>query len=147
MLKNIHLAILSSSISLTLLGCTATRDLSKLNHDPQCLYVSDIISVNRKNNSEEVYVPTFSFDEREFVEVYNKLGQPLGFRDIYGTELTTEDVASIGPFVSEVNKLSLQTVSWPHKRNLYLQFPELFPKAKTPYKAMPRPAFCDQPPK
>ena len=145
MLKNIHIAILISTICLTLLGCTATRDLSKLNRDPQCLYVSDIISVNRKNNSEEVYVPTFSFDEREFVQVYNKLGQPLGYRDIYGTELTTADVASIGPFVSEVNKLALQTVTWPHKRNLYLQFPELFPKAKTPYKAMPRPTFCDLP--
>ncbi len=145
MLKNIHLAILSSTISLTLIGCSATRDLSKLNRDPQCLYVSDIISVNRKNNSEEVYVPTFSFDEREFIQVYNKLGQPLGYRDIYGTELTTADIASIGPYVSEVNKLALQTVTWPAKRNQYLQFPELFPKAKTPYKAMPRPAFCDDP--
>lgn len=129
-----------------LAGCTATRDLSKLNRHPQCLYVSDIISVNRKNNSQEVYVPTFSFDEREFVQVYNKLGQPLGYRDIYGTELTTADVASIGPYVSEVNKLSPQTVTWSVKRNQYLQFPELFPKAKTPYEAMPRPAFCDQPP-
>lgn len=145
MLKNTSLALFFFAISLTLLGCTATRDLSKINRDPQCLYVSDIISVNRKNNSEEVYVPTFSFDEREFVQVYNKLGQPLGYRDIYGTELTTSDVASIGPFVSEVNKLSLQTATWQVKRNQYLQFPELFPKAKTPYKAMPRPAFCDQP--
>jgi len=145
MLKNTSLALFFFAICLTLLGCTATRDLSKINRDPQCLYVSDIISVNRKNNSEEVYVTTFSFDEREFVQVYNKLGQPLGYRDIYGTELTTSDVASIGPFVSEVNKLSLQTATWQVKRNQYLQFPELFPKAKTPYKAMPRPAFCDQP--
>lgn len=147
MLKINCLALFFLAICLTLIGCTATSDLSKLNRDPQCFYVSDIISVNRKNNSQEVYVPTFSFDEREFVQVYNKLGQPLGYRDIYGTELTTADVASIGPYVSEVNKLSLQTVTWQVKRNQYLQFPELFPKAKTPYKAMPRPAFCDQPPK
>jgi hypothetical protein len=145
MLKIISRNISVFVICLTLIGCTATRDLSKLNRDPQCLYVSDIVSANRSNNSQEVYVPTFSFDEREFVQVYNKLGQPLGYRDIYGTELTTADIASIGPYVNEVNKLSLQTVTWPVKRNQYLQFPELFPKAKTPYKAMPRPAFCDQP--
>ena len=145
MLKKNFKTISVFAISLTLLGCTATRDFSKINRDLQCLYVSDIISVNRSNNNEEVYVPTFSFDEREFVQVYNKLGQPLGYRDIYGTELTTADVASIGPYVSEVNKLALQTVTWPAKRNQYLQFPELFPKAKTPYKAMPRPAFCDDP--
>ena len=126
-------------------SCTTTRDLSKLNRDPQCLYVRDILTVNLSNNSEEVYVRTLSFDEREFIQVYNKLGQPLGYRDIYGTELTTGDVASIGPYVNEVNKLALQTAAWPVKRNQYLQFPELFPKAKTPYKAMPRPTFCDQP--
>lgn len=145
MKKITSLALFFLAICLTLIGCSATRDLSKLNRDPQCLYVSDIISANRSNNNEEVYVPTFSFDEREFDQVYNKLGQPLGYRDIYRTELTTADIASIGPYVSEVNKLSLQTATWQVKRNQYLQFPELFPKAKTPYKAMPRPAFCDQP--
>lgn len=145
MLKNIQIAISVSLICLTFLGCTATRDLSKLNRDPKCLYVSDVVSINRRNNSEEFYVPTYSFDDREFVEVYNRLGQTLGYRDIYGTELTNADLEAIGPYVSEVNRLSLHTAIWPIKRNQYLKYPELFPKAKTPYKAMTRPAFCDHP--
>ena len=126
-------------------GCSSPRDLAKLNRDPQCLYVSDVVSINRRNNSEEFYVPTFSFDDREFVEVYNRLGQTLGYRDIYGTELTNADLAAIGPYISELSRLSLHTSVWPIKRNLYLQNPGLFPNARTPYRALPRPTFCDQP--
>ena len=125
-------------------GCTATHDLSKLNRDPRCLFVSDVVWVNRRNNSEEFYVSTFSFDDREFIEVYNRLGQSLGYRDIYGTELTNADLEAIGPYVSEVNRLSLHTAVWPIKRNQYIQNPGLFPNARTPYRALPRPAFCNQ---
>lgn len=92
-----------------LTACVGTRDLSKLNRDPRCLYPADIVYVNRRNNNEEVYVRTMSFEDREFVQVYNKLRQPLGYRDIYGTELTNADLDAIGPYYSEVNTLSLHT--------------------------------------
>ncbi len=128
-----------------LLGCVGSVDLSKLNRDPRCLHPADIVYGNRKNNNEEVLVETRSFDERLFVQVFNKLEQPLGYRDVYGTELTNADLDEIGPYRSAVNTLSLHTVPWQLKREEFLRSPEKFPNRGTPYRALPRPAFCDTP--
>ncbi len=135
----------SIAACIALTACVGTRDLSKLNRDARCLHPGDIVYGNRRNNNEEVYVKTLSFDDRSFVEVYNKLGQTLGYRDIYGTELTNADLEAIGPYYSEVNTLSLHTAAWQFRREQFLKFPELFPNRGQPYKALPRPAFCDVP--
>lgn len=130
---------------IVLTACVGTRDLSKLNRDTRCLHPSDVVYGNRRNNNEEVYVKTLSFDDRVFVGVYNKLGQTLGYRDIYGTELTNADLEAIGPYYSEVNTLSFHTTAWQYRREQFLKFPELFPNRGQPYKALPRPTFCDAP--
>ena len=134
----------ASALCLSLTACVGTHDLAKLNRDPRCLHPSDIVYRNRLNNSEEVYVRTLSFDDRVFVQVFNKLGQPLGYRDIYGTELTNADMDAIGPYYNELNTLSLQTADWKFRREYFLKFPELFPQRGQPYKALLRPDFCNR---
>jgi hypothetical protein len=77
------------------------------------------------------------------MEVHNKLGQTLGYRDIYGIELTNADLEAIGPYHNEINTLSIYTAEWKLQRSQFLKFPELFPNRGQPYKALPRPSFCD----
>lgn len=128
-----------------LIGCSSGPDFSKLNKDPRCLHPRDIVAVNQKRDNREVLVQTFSFDDREFLAVYNRLGDILGYRDVYGTELTNADIEAIGPYVNKVNKLSLYTGKWESMRSEFLKNPKLFPNAGKPYKALPRPSFCDIP--
>ena len=139
-------------------GCTTTRDTSKLNHDPRCFYQRDLLAINDSfyltdildgkyeniNGGSDVRERAYSFDDREFYKVYNKRGYERGYQDIYGNELTVAESERLFPYAT--NKFSW----WDYlggvalfKREDFLAHPNNYPGHGTPYRALPRPEWCD----